>query len=92
MKLLEDRVLVKKLEPKDEVMSSGFTLISSSENNDVRIIRAEVIDVGPGIDERKVTVEKGQIVLLERSAGLNTKINNEDHKIVRMQEIIAIED
>ena len=79
MKLLEDRVLVKKLEPKDEVMSSG-------------IIRAEVIDAGPGIDERKVTVEKGQIVLLERSAGLNTKINNEDHKIVRMQEIIAIED
>ena len=91
MKLLEDRVLVKKLEHKDEVMSSGFTLISSNDN-DVRIIRAEVIDVGPGVDERKVTVEKGQIVLLERSAGLNTKIDNEEYKIVRMQEIIAIED
>ena len=88
---LADRVLVKRLEEKEE--KQGGIIIPDTAKEKPQ--EAEVIAVGPGRvgkDGNRVAVEvkKGDKVLISKYGGTDVKINGVEHVIVREDDILGI--
>ncbi len=91
VKPLGDRVLVKRLEEKEEV--KGGIIIPDTAKEKPQ--EAEVIAVGPGkrTDEGNripMELKKGQRVLISKYGGTDVKLNGEEHVILREDDILAI--
>ncbi len=91
VKPLNDRVLLKRLETQEEVR--GGIIIPDTAKEKPQ--EAEVVAVGDGkLDEdgkrQPMTVKAGDRVLIGKYSGTDIKINNEEHTIVREDEILAI--
>ena len=91
VKPLGDRVLLKRTEPKDEVR--GGIIIPDTAKEKPQ--EAEVVSVGDGkLNENgkrlPMTVKAGDTVLIGKYTGQDIKINDEEHTIVREDEILAI--
>ena len=91
VKPLSDRVLLKRTENEEEVR--GGIIIPDTAKEKPQ--EAEVVAVGDGkLDDNgkrlPMTVEKGDRVLIGKYTGQDIKINNEEHTIVREDEILAI--
>ena len=63
---------------------------SSSTANKEKSVIAEVIAAGPGTDDVKVTVKKGDKVVTGKYAGQELKLDGEDYVIVKMADILAV--
>ena len=90
LKPLADRVILKMVEA-EETTKGGIILTGAAkEKPEV----AEVIAVGPGgvVDGKEVTmqVKEGQKVVYSKYAGTEIKIDGEEYKIVRQNDILAI--
>jgi chaperonin GroES len=88
---LNDRVLVKRIEQRDEVRGSIIIPDTAKEKPQ----EAEVVAVGPGRldddgDRVPMTVKVGDRVLIGKYAGTDIKLDDEDHTILREDEILAI--
>lgn len=88
---LGDRVLVKRLDEKEEV--KGGIIIPDTAKEKPQ--EAEVIAVGPGKrteDGKRIPVElkKGQIVLISKYGGTDVKIDGGEHVILREDDILAV--
>ncbi len=91
VKPLYDRVLLKRIEPEEEVR--GGIIIPDTAKEKPQ--EAEVVSVGEGkLDEDgkrlPMTVKKGDRVLIGKYSGTDIKIDDEDYTIVREDEILAI--
>ncbi len=90
LKPLFDRVVIKDAEM-EETTKSGLILTSSAKEKPQY---ATVIAVGPGgvVDGKEVTmqVEVGQKVVYSKYAGTEIKIDDEEYKIIRQSDILAI--
>ena len=90
LKPLFDRVVIKDAEM-EETTKGGLILTSSAKEKPQY---AFVVAVGPGgvVDGKDVTmqVEVGQKVVYSKYAGTEIKIDDEEHKIVRQNDILAI--
>jgi chaperonin GroES len=91
VKPLYDRILVKRLEPKQEVR--GGIIIPDSAKE--KPLEASVIAVGEGKRNDKgelspLTVKVGDTILLGKYAGTEVKINDEEHIILREDEVLAV--
>ena len=90
LKPLFDRVVIKDAEM-EETTKGGLILTSSAKEKPQY---ANVIAVGPGgvVDGKEVTmqVEVGQKVVYSKYAGTEIKIDGEEYKIVRQNDILAI--
>ena len=90
LKPLGDRVVVKMLE-KEETTKSGIILAGKSEEKSGF---AEVIKVGPGINEDgkkvEILVKEGDKVVLSQYAGTKIKYDDEEYVVVRYSDILAI--
>ena len=90
LKPLFDRVVIKDAEM-EETTKGGLILTSSAKEKPQY---AFVVAVGPGgvVDGKDVTmqVEVGQKVVYSKYAGTEIKIDNEEYKIVRQSDILAI--
>lgn len=91
VKPLEDRVLIKPLDPETKTASGIFLPESAKE----RPMQGKVIAVGPGrlIDsgERvKPTVKKGDTVVFSKYAGTEVEIKNVQHLIMRESELLGL--
>ena len=90
LKPLGDRVVVKMLEA-EETTKSGIILAGKSEEKSQI---AEVIKVGPGIQEdgKKVEmqVKEGDKVVLSQYAGTTVKHEGEELIVVKQSDILAI--
>jgi chaperonin GroES len=87
---LHDRVLLKRLEEK-EVMKGGIIIPDTAKE---KPLEAEVIEVGKGRIEQDgkvipLDVKKGDKVLIGKFSGTEVTINDEEHVIVREEEILA---
>ena len=87
---LHDRVLVKRLEEKETV--KGAIIIPDTAKEKPQ--EAEVIAVGKGrmAEDGKVIpleVKKGDKVLIGKFSGTEVTINDEEHVILREEEILA---
>ncbi len=88
---LNDRVLIKRLEPKEQVR--GGIIIPDSAKE--KPMEGEVVAVGPGrLDESgkriEMSVKAGQKVLVGKYAGTEIKIDDVEHIVVREDEILGV--
>jgi chaperonin GroES len=91
VKPLGDRVLVKRIDPKEEVR--GGIIIPDTAKE--KPLEAEVVAVGDGkLDENgkrlPMSVKKGDRVLIGKYSGQDIKIDDDEHTILREDEILAI--
>jgi chaperonin GroES len=91
IKPLGDRVLVKRIEPAEEVR--GGIIIPDTAKEKPQ--EAEVVAVGDGkLDDKgkrlPMNVKAGDTVLIGKYSGQDIKINDEEHTILREDEILAI--
>ena len=83
---LADNVRLKHMEA-EEKTASGIILSTATKEKSVI---AEVIAAGPGTDDVKVTVKKGDKVVTGKYAGQELKLDGEDYVIVKMADILAV--
>ena len=92
LKPLGDRVVLKRQEA-EETTKSGIILAGKS---DEKSQIAEVIKVGPGIDEDgkkvEIQVKEGDKVYINQYSGTNIKYDGEEFVIVKYSDILAIAD
>jgi chaperonin GroES len=93
VKPLEDRVLVKPIEP-DTKTASGLYLPEGSKE---KPIQGEVVAVGPGklLDNGKratLSVNKGDRVVYGKYAGSEVEIKGDKHLILRETELLGVID
>ncbi len=91
LKPLGDRVLVKRLE-QEEVTKGGIIIPDTAKE---KPMKGQVVAVGPGkMDEDgkhlKMHVEKDDMVLFNKYAGTEVKIDDEDFLVMREDDILAI--
>lgn len=91
IKPLADRILVKRLEEKEE--KQGGIIIPDTAKEKPQ--EAEVIAVGPGRLDKDgkhipVAVKKGDRVLVSKYGGTDVKIDGVEHVILREDDILAI--
>ena len=93
MKLIptEDRVLIKRLE-EQEVTKGGIIIPDTAKEKPAR---GRIIAVGPGkIDKNghkiPMTVKPGQVVLFGKYSGNDIRVDDEDHLVVREDDIMGI--
>jgi chaperonin GroES len=84
IKPLADRVMVK-LE-KNEAKTAGGIIIPDTAQEKTQV--GSVVAIGDDIEVIKVKV--GQKVMYDKYAGTQIKVDNEEHLILKMQDIIAI--
>ena len=91
LKPLNDRVLVKRLES-EEVTSGGIIIPDTAKE---KPMKGEVVAAGPGkIDEAgkraAMGVKEGDLVLFNKYAGTEIKIEGADYLVMREDDILAI--
>ncbi len=88
---LEDRVLVKPLEPETKTASGIFLPETSKE----RPMQGKVVATGPGklLDNgqrTKPSVKKGDTVVFGKYSGTEVEIKNISHLIIRESELLGV--
>ena len=86
IKPLADRVLVKN--DKAETKTAGGLIIPEAAQEKTQT--AVVVEVGPGTDEDKITVKKGDHIMYDKYSGTQIKMDGEEYLILKMQDVIAI--
>ncbi len=83
---LGDRVVLKQLAAESKT-KSGIVLPGQEKEKPQQ---AEVVAVGPGTDEVKMEVKKGDEVIYAKYAGTEVKLDSETYIIVKQQDILAV--
>ena len=83
---LGDRVVLKQLEA-EETTKSGIVLPGQSKEKPQQ---AEVIAVGPGTEDVKMEVKKGDQVIYSKYSGTEVKIDEEEYIICKQSDILAV--
>ncbi len=86
IKPLADRVLIKMVES-EETTKSGIILSSGSKEKPQI---AEVVAVGPGTEEVKMNIKKGDKVIINKYSGTEVKYEGTEYTIVKQEDILAI--
>lgn len=86
IKPLADRVLIKMVES-EETTKSGIILSSGSKEKPQI---AEVVEVGPGTEEVKMNIKKGDKVIINKYSGTEVKYEGTEYTIVKQEDILAI--
>jgi len=88
---LHDRILVKRIESKEEVMKGGIVIPDTAKEKPQE---GEVIAVGKGkIHEGKVIeldVKTGDRILFGKYAGTEVKIDDQEYLILREDEVLGV--
>ena len=83
---LGDRVVLKQLVA-EETTKSGIVLPGQ---NKEKPQQAEVVAVGPGTEEVKMEVKKGDNVIYSKYSGTEVKIEDEEYIICKQSDILAV--
>ena len=90
IKPLADRVVIKMCEAEENTKSGIILTNAAKEKPQI----AEVVEVGPGglVDgkEVKMTVAKGDKILISEYAGTKVKLDGEEYVIVKQNDVLAI--
>ncbi len=86
IKPLADRVVIKMIEA-EETTKSGIVLPGTAKEKPQVAV---VVEVGPGTEEVKMEVKKGDKVLISKYSGTEVKLDSEEYTIVEQGKILAI--
>ena len=84
IKPLGDRVLLKIVEAETKTASGLYIPETAQEKTQTGTV------VAIGDDKDLITVKAGDKVMYDKYAGTSISVNEEDHLIIKMQDIIAI--
>ena len=84
VKPLADRVLVK-LEKKEAKTAGGIIIPDTAQEK-----TQQGVVVAIGDDKEVIKVKAGQKVMYDKYAGTQIKINDEEHLILKMADIVAV--
>jgi chaperonin GroES len=84
IKPLGDRVLLKIIEAETKTASGLYIPETAQEKTQTGTV------VAIGDDKDLITVKAGDKVMYDKYAGTSISVNDEDHLIIKMQDIIAI--
>ena len=87
-KPINDRVVVKPA-PAEEKTKGGIIIPDTAKEKPQR---GEVVAIGPGKDDKKMTVKKGDIVLYGKYPGQEMNYEGEDYLIMREDDILVVLD
>ena len=88
VKPLGDRVLLKK-EEAEEKTASGIILTGNAKEAPQW---ATVVAAGPGTEDVKIEVKKGDKVLYSKYAGTEVKLEGEEYILISQKDIYAVVD
>ena len=83
---MADNILLKATEA-EETTSSGIILATTNKEKPAIY---EVVSAGPGTKDVTVTVKPGDKVVVGNFVGSDIKLDGEDYKFVKQDEILAI--
>jgi len=83
---LADRVLVKPEKAESKTAAGIIIPEAAQEKTQTAVVEA----VGPGTDDEKITVKKGDHIMYDKYAGTAIKMNDQDYLIVKNSDIIAV--
>ena len=88
---LNDRLLVKRLESEEKTAGGLYIPDTAKEKPS----KGQVVAVGPGkVDDNgnrvALTVKKGDMVLFNKYAGTEVKLDGVDHLVLREDDVLAI--
>jgi len=86
MKPINDRVVVKPAAA-EETTKGGIIIPDTAKEKPQR---GEIVAVGPGKDDNKMTVKKGDTVLYGKYAGQELSYEGEDYLIMREDDILIV--
>jgi chaperonin GroES len=87
-KPINDRVVVKPA-PAEEKTKGGIIIPDTAKEKPQR---GEVVAVGPGKDDKKMTINVGDIVLYGKYAGQEMNYEGTDYLIMREDDVLVILD
>jgi chaperonin GroES len=88
---LNDRLLIKRLESEEKTAGGLYIPDTAKEKPS----KGQVVAVGPGkVDDNgnriALTVKKGDMVLFNKYAGTEVKLDGIDHLVMREEDVLAI--
>lgn len=86
MKPINDRVVIEPV--KAEAKTAGGLILPDGSKE--KPLQGKVIAVGPGKDDNKMTVKKGDTVLFGKYAGQELEYKGKDYLIMREDDILVI--
>ena len=84
LKPLGDRVLIKIQEAEKKTASGLYIPDTAAEKTQSGTV------IAVGTDKDVITVTVGQVVMYDQYAGTKVKVDNVEHLIVKMQDLIAV--
>ncbi|MBQ7566916.1 MAG: co-chaperone GroES [Oscillospiraceae bacterium] len=88
LKPTADNIVLKAIEA-EETTASGIILSTATKEKPVM---SEVIAVGEGTKDVKITVKPGDKVIMAKYAGTEVKLDGQEYVIVKMGDILAVVD
>ncbi len=86
LKPLADRVVIEPA-PAEQKTASGIIIPDTAKEKPQK---GTVVAVGPGVDDKPLTVKEGDVVLYGKYAGTEFTIEGTNYLIMRESDIIAI--
>ena len=86
LKPMADNVLLKAAEAQETTASGIILATSTKEKNGIY----EVVSAGPGTKDVTMTVKAGDKVVVATFVGNDIKLDGQDYKFVKQDEILAI--
>ena len=86
LKPMADNILLKAAEA-EETTSSGIILATSNKEKPAIY---QVVSAGPGTKDVEVTVKAGDKVVVSKFSGNEIKLDGEDYKFVKQEDILAV--
>ena len=86
LKPMADNILLKQTEA-EETTSSGIILATTTKEKPAIY---EVVSAGPGTKDVEVTVKPGDKVVVGKYTGSEIKLDGEDYKFVKQEDILAV--
>ena len=86
LKPLADNILLKQTEA-EETTASGIILATTTKEKPAIY---EVVAAGPGTKDVEVTVKVGEKVVVGKYTGSEIKLDGEEYKFVKQEDILAV--
>ena len=86
LKPMADNILLKAAEAQETTASGIILATATKEKSGI----FEVVSVGPGTKEVTMTIKAGDKVVVGNFAGNDIKLDGEDYKFVKQDDILAV--
>ena len=85
MRAIGNNLIIKKIEESNQSTKGGL-LLTEKQREDVRFQKAEVIQVGDGVQ----AVKKDDIIYFDKSASHRIEINKEPYHVIRQENVVVV--